>query len=333
MSTHIGAASDEKRHHRTVLLRGFTGERRLSTRLRGTREGSTLKKRDWAPPPMGGYDPLIINVALTGAVPTKTDNPTVPVTPEEIARDAIACAQAGASIIHIHVRDEDQRPTHRRQLYEAVIGRVREELPELIVCVTTSGRVDPDPAARMTGLELEPPFKPDMASLTLGSFNFPKVVSFNPPEVIEALLRKMQERGIKPELEVFEMGMVNTAFALIEKGLIDLPPYLNILLGSLGSTPAFVGDLARIVERLPAGSHWAGAGIGIFQRTINMAAIAMGGNVRTGLEDAPRLADGRYSSNLEAVEFAVQGARLIGREIATPRQARERLGLPVPASV
>jgi 3-keto-5-aminohexanoate cleavage enzyme len=285
------------------------------------------KRRQWAAPPLSGYEPMIINVALTGAVSTKSDNPNVPITPEEFAASAIECARAGASIVHVHVRDEEGRPAHRRDLYERAIAPIREAVPQIVICVTTSGRVDADPEKRMTGLELEPPLKPDMASLTLGSFNFPTTVSHNPPDVIEALLRRMQERGIKPELEVFELGMVNTAHMLIERGLIDPDPYVNILLGSPGAAPAFVGHLAAIVERLPDEAVWAAAGIGAFQRPMVVAAAAMGGNVRTGLEDSPKWPDGTLPTNHEAVELAVSAARLVGREISTPSETRRRLGL------
>lgn len=292
--------------------------------------GSMTANRPWAPPPLSGNEPMIINVCLTGAVPTKEDTPYVPVTPEEIAADAIACARAGASMVHVHVRDEEGKPTHRRDLYERAIGPIRDAVPELIVCATTSGRAGPDVESRMIGLDLEPPLRPDMGSLTLGSFNFPSSVSWNPPDVIEALLRRMQDNGIKPELEAFELGMVNTAHVFMDRGLIEPPGYFNILLGSRGAGPAFVGYLADIVERLPDGAEWAAAGIGAFQRRMVMAAAAMGGSVRTGLEDAPRI-DGKPTSNVAAVEHAKSVAALCGREIATPVGARNRLGLPVPA--
>ena len=141
---------------------------------------------------------MIINVALTGAVPTKADNPEVPITPEEFAADAIACAKAGALMVHVHVRDEEGKPTHRRDLYERAIAPIRDAVPEVILCVTTSARVDPDLKGRTIGLDLEPPLRPDMASLTLGSFNFPRTVSYNAPEAIEALLVAMAERGSNP---------------------------------------------------------------------------------------------------------------------------------------
>jgi len=276
---------------------------------------------------MDGYRSMVVNVALTGAVPRKSDNHRLPLSPEEIAADAVACAEAGASVVHIHVRDEAGAPTHRRDLYERAIASIRERAPELIVCVTTSSRVDPDPAARMTGLELDPAIRPEMASLTLGSFNFPKTVSANPPATIVALLERMAELGVRPEFEVFELGMVNTLHLLAERGLVPDPPVVNVLLGSLGSAPAFVGDLARIVERLPAGAEWAAAGIGIYQRPMTIAAAIMDGNVRTGLEDDPR-GDGTLAwGNVEAVRLARTAAELVGREIASPAEARARFGL------
>jgi 3-keto-5-aminohexanoate cleavage enzyme len=285
------------------------------------------RRRTWAPPPLDGYKAMIVNVALTGAVPGKGDNPSVPLTPDEIATDAVACAEAGAAVVHLHVRDEQGRPVHRRDLYEKAIGSIRERSPDLIVCVTTSSRVDPDPRSRMIGLELHPDLRPELASLTLGSFNFPQTPSVNPPDVIRALLERMGELGVRPELEIFELGMVNTLHALGDQGLIPDPPIANILLGSMGSLPAFVGDLARVVERLPAGTEWAAAGIGIFQRPMTIAAAIMDGNVRTGLEDNPR-GDGSVGwSNVASVRAAVDAARVAGREVATAAEARRRFGL------
>lgn len=277
---------------------------------------------------MNGYRSMVINVALTGAVPTKGDNKSVPLTPEEIARDVLTCAEAGASAFHIHVRDEVGQPIHRRDLYERTFGPIRDARPDLILCVTTSSRVDPDPAARTVGIELDEDLRPDMASLTLGSFNFPTTVSHNPPSTIVDLLETMMKYGVRPELEIFELGMVNTLHALRDRGLIPGPPVVNILLGAFGAAPAFVGDLGRIVERLPTDSEWAAAGIGIFQRPMTIAAAIMDGNVRTGLEDDPR-GDGKGAwSNVRAVELAVQAAELAGRTIATPAEARARFGLP-----
>jgi 3-keto-5-aminohexanoate cleavage enzyme len=147
---------------------------------------------------MNGYRPMIINVAPTGAVPTKSAYAAVPITPDEIASDILSCADAGASVFHIHVRDEQGRAIHRRDLYERTIGLVRQERPELVLGVTTSSRVGAELSDRMIGLELDPSLRPDLASLSLGSFNFPTVVSNNPPDQIVALLERMGELGVGP---------------------------------------------------------------------------------------------------------------------------------------
>ena len=276
---------------------------------------------------MDGYQPMVITVALTGAVPDKRHNHNVPLTPEEIANDAIRCADAGASVVHLHVRDEEGAPVHRRDLYERAIGAIRVKRSDLVICATTSSRVGSGFEARTTALDLDPDLRPDMASLTLGSFNFPRTPSVNPPTEIEALLERMRERDVVPEFEVFELGMVNTLWALAERGLVPDRPVVNVLLGSMGAAPAFVGDLAHIVDRLPGGAEWAAAGIGIFQRPMVIAAAVMGGNVRTGLEDNPSVPD-RHITNVDAVELAVRAAALAGREVATTAEARRRFGLP-----
>jgi uncharacterized protein (DUF849 family) len=276
---------------------------------------------------MNGYRSMVVNVALTGAVPSKHDNSSVPLSPDEIVEDAVACAAAGATVAHVHVRDDDGSPTHDEALYEKVIGGIRARAPELVLCVTTSSRVDADLSKRMIGLELDPEIRPEMASVTLGSFNFPRVPSVNPPDQIVALLEKMGELGVRPELEVFELGMVNTLCALHDRGLIPDPPVVNILLGSMGSAPAFVGDLGRFVERLPPGSEWAAAGIGVFQRPMVIAAAIMDGNVRTGLEDNPRGHGTMPWTNSDAVRFAVAAAELAGRDVAESAATRERFGL------
>ena len=283
--------------------------------------------RPWAPPPIDGYRPMIINVALTGAVPSKADNASIPLTPEEIAADVLACATAGATVFHLHMRDEMGDPVHRRDLYERTIAPIREARPDLVLGVTTSSRVDPDLSARIIGLDLEPALRPDLASLSLGSFNFPRVVSSNPPDQIRALLEHMANVGIRPELEVFELGMINSLWALRDQGLIPDPPIVNLLLGSMGSAPAFVSDLGQMVQRLPDGSEWAAAGIGIYQRSMTIAAAIMDGNVRTGLEDNPRGDGSATWSNVSAVQLAVEAATLAGRTIATAAEARSRFGL------
>lgn len=281
----------------------------------------------WAPPPANGYRPMIITVAMTGAVPDPQRYPALPVTPDAIAEQVLACADAGASAFHLHMRDDEGRPTQARDRFEATIAAIRSERTDLIINVTTSSRVSSDFADRLLPLQLEGELKPDMASLTLGSFNFPTVVSNNPPDQIVALIEVMNERGIRPELELFELGMVSTLHRLRSRGLLADPQVANILLGSEGSSPAFVGDLDMFVHRLPEGSEWAAAGIGRYQRPMTIAAAIMDGNVRVGMEDDPRGDGSGHWSNVDAVRRAVQAAELAGRAVATPQEARRRFGL------
>jgi 3-oxoadipate:acetyl-CoA acetyltransferase len=274
--------------------------------------------------------PLIINAALTGMVPTKDDNPALPVTPEEIAEDAWKCVQAGASIVHLHAREEDGRPTYRKEVNADIIAAVRERCEDVVVCVSTTGRTFKTFEERSAVLELENDVKPELASLTLGSLNFPNQASVNDPEMIRALAERMFERGIVPELEVFDFGMVDYAKSLLERGVLRPPLYFNLLLGSLGTLSATPFHLATLAAALPPRSTWAGAGIGRFQFYVNSMAIAMGGHVRVGLEDNLWLdtRKERLASNPDLVERLAKLARAAGREIATPEEARSIIGLP-----
>jgi uncharacterized protein (DUF849 family) len=273
--------------------------------------------------------PLVINAALTGMLPQKEDNANLPVTPEEIADEAESCAAAGASIVHVHARDDSGRPTYRRAVYEEIVAGVRERCPELIVCVSTSGRLFKDLDERAEVLELDGDLRPDMASLTLGSLNFPREASVNDPDMIRRLAERMHERGIVPELEVFDHGMLDYAHFLIERGVLEPPFYFNFLLGSLGTLSARPLDLALLAERAPATSTWAAAGIGRFQYRVNVLAVAMGGHVRVGLEDNLWFDDERtvLATNERLVARIAGVARATGRRVAGPADARMLIGL------
>ena len=277
-------------------------------------------------------DPLIVNAALTGMVPTKEDNPNVPVTPEEIAEDAERCVQVGASIVHLHARDDRGRPTWSADVYAEIVRRVRKRCPDVIVCVSTSGRLWSEFEKRAEVLDLDGPLKPDLASLTLGSLNFPTQASVNDPTTIHALAERMAEREIVPELEVFDLGMVDYAKYLIEREVLRPPFYFNLLLGSLGTLSASSFHLAVLAQALPEGSTWGAAGIGRFQFAVNAMAITAGGHVRVGLEDNLWLdaEKTRPASNLALVERLVALAGAFEREVATPARARELIGLPLP---
>jgi uncharacterized protein (DUF849 family) len=280
-------------------------------------------------------DPLIINAALTGMVPTKRDNPHVPVTPDEIAEDAERCRSAGASIVHLHARETDGTPTWKSEIYAEIIGKVRARCPDVVVCVSTSGRLWNEIERRADVLELDGDVKPEMASLTLGSLNFPQQASVNEPAIIRGLAERMAERGILPELEIFDLGMVDFGKFLVDRGVLKPPLYFNLLLGSLGTLAASPQHLALLTQSLPAHSTWAAAGIGRFQFSMNALAIASGGHTRVGLEDNLWMDVGkeRPASNLALVERLVALAHANEREVATPDQARAIIGLtPIAAS-
>jgi 3-keto-5-aminohexanoate cleavage enzyme len=274
-------------------------------------------------------EPLIVNLAATGMVPTRADNPAVPLTPEEIAEDCRRCVAAGASIVHLHARDAEGRPTGRREVFREIVARVRAAAPEVVICVTTSGRVLRSVEERAEVLDLDGAEKPDMASLTLGSMNFPRQASVNDPDTIRTLAERMNDRGIVPELEVFDMGMLDYARYLIGRGVLRGPFYFNFLLGSLGTLAATPLHLALLAERVPEGATWAAAGIGRFQLPINAMAVTMGGHVRVGLEDNLYVdaAKREPATNLALVERVAGIARAVGRRLATPAETRQRIGL------
>jgi len=281
------------------------------------------------PHPVKPYPKLIINAAITGMVPTKEQTPHIPVTVDEIIEDATACYKAGASIIHVHARDNDGAPTHKKEVYADIITGIRANCPDVVLCASTSGRVLNTFETRSEVLELEGDAKPDMGSLTLGSLNFPKQASITDPEMIGKLATAMNERGIVPELEAFETGMVQTAKVFIKRGILKPPFYINLLLGSLFSAPGSLADLTHMVQTLPTDFQWAGAGIGRFQLTMNFGAIIMGGHVRVGLEDNLYYMQERkeLATNSQLIDRVVRFAEEIGRPVATAQEARAMIGL------
>lgn len=276
------------------------------------------------------YPKIIINAAITGMVPQKKDTPHVPITPEEIIEDAIKCCKAGAAVVHLHARDENGESTYKKEIYAKIIKGIRQSCPDLIICTSTSGRVHNTFEKRSEVLELEGDVKPDMGSLTMGSMNFPNQASINTPEMIQNLALKMKERGIVPEIEIFESGMINTTRVLMNKGILQPPFYVNLLLGSIYSAQASLFDLSYMVKSLPPNVHWGAAGVGKFQLTMNLAAMLMGGHVRIGLEDNIYYDNNRkiLATNEMLIQRLVAFAKEIGRDVATPHEAREILGLP-----
>jgi len=266
---------------------------------------------------------LIITVALTGNVPTKKMNPSLPVTAEEIAADVRRCHEAGAVLFHVHARDADQKPTLDVNVYKENVRRIKEMAPEVIVQLSTGARAGKDWEERAKPVRL----LPEMGSFTTGSNNLPGIVYENSPPFIEYLAKVYQETGVKPEIEVFETGMINNAVFLEKKGFIKAPLHFDFVLGAPGAMPGTIKNLQFLSESIPAGSTWSVAGIGKAEIPLSAAAIAMGGHVRVGLEDNVYMPDGSLASNPLLVGKIVRIAREIGRAIATPEEARSILSL------
>ncbi|GAB4127546.1 beta-keto acid cleavage family enzyme [Thermopirellula anaerolimosa] len=275
-------------------------------------------------------DKLIINAAITGMVPTRKDSPFVPLSPDEIVADARRCLDAGASILYIHAREPSGEPSYRKEIYYELFTRIRELDPQVIISGSTSGRVYREFRQRSEVLEPGPDCRPDLASLTLGSMNFPTGPSINAPDMIQRLAVAMNERGVVPEWECFDLGMIDYGHYLIRKGILKPPYYCNILLGSLGTLSADAFHLAVMVRALPPGTIWSATGIGRFQFPVNAMAVTMGGHVRVGLEDALYYdaQKTRLATNAGLIDRVVRLAEAVGRSPATPAEARRMIGLP-----
>ena len=282
------------------------------------------------PHPLTPYPEMIVNFCPTGMIPTKRMTPHVPITPAEVIEDSCRALELGAAIVHLHARDRQGNPTYQGEIYEEMILGIRRHHPDAITCVSCSGRNFPEFEKRSEVLELTGRARPDLASLTLTSVDFPTGTSQNAPEMVVALAEKMVSRGIKPELECFDFGMINTANMLIAKGLAGPAPYyFNLLLGSRYSVPATARHLSNLVEDLPSHSVWSAAGIGLFQLPMNTLAIAMGGHARVGLEDNIYYDFGRkqLAANCDLLQRFAQLSETFGRPLATPVTARALLGL------
>jgi uncharacterized protein (DUF849 family) len=273
---------------------------------------------------------FILNFTPTGMIPTKQMTPHVPVKPAEIITQICEAAELGANMIHIHARDPvDEAPTCDKEIYGEIIAGVRAKYKDLVLGVSTSGRNFPEFDKRSACLELEGDLKPDMASLTLSSLNFNRQASINSPEMIQSLAKKMLDRGIKPELEAFDLGMINYAHYLIHKGLVKPPYYFNLILGNIACAQANLLSLGLMIKELPPDSIWSAGGIGDWQLKMNALAIVDGGGVRIGLEDNIYLdADRtRLASNGELIQRIKDIARSMGREPYPHKEVRTLLGL------
>ena len=261
----------------------------------------------------------------TGMVPQKSDTSHIPITPEEIAEQVNLVSQVGITSVHLHARSDDGSPEYKKARFERTIELIKNTNPDLVICVTTSGRSVAEFEKRADVLDLANDLKPEMASLTPSSLNFAKSASLNAPDTVVKLAERMYERGIKPEFEIFDTGMINYAKYLIAKGIAKPPYVFNILLGGIATAQAGLLELGLMVERLPPDSVWLGAGIGSAQLPANVMSLASGGGVRVGLEDNIYFDSGKQilATNLELVERIVNISSSMGKSVMTPSMFRE----------
>jgi 3-keto-5-aminohexanoate cleavage enzyme len=270
--------------------------------------------------------PCIITVAITGSIPTKADNPAVPVAVPEQIESTHAAFEAGAALVHVHVREDDGSTSSDPERFGRFLEGVRRHCPDMIVQFSTGGRSGR--GRERIGMLVH---EPDMASLTTGSVNFATTIYENHPELIDELATTMRDRGIKPEIEIFDLAMLYNARTLVDRGLLRPPVHVQFVLGIPGALPArrevLEFELEQLAKELP-GATWTAAGIGRHQLTVNEWALELGGHCRTGLEDNLRYDKTRLaSSNAELVARVAALARACGRGVATPQEARSLLSL------
>ncbi len=272
-------------------------------------------------------NPVVIAVAITGSVPRKKDNPAVPTTPAEQIESTHQAFEAGATLVHIHVRNDDETPSSDPERFRAVQEGVSKHCPGMIIQFSTGGR-GRDPSARGSALYL----KPDMASLSTGSVNFPTIVYENHTTLVEDLAAKMKDNDVRPEIEIFDLSHIHGARRLIDKGLMDERPHVQFVMGVQNALPAderLLDILLDETRRVLPQATWTAAGIGPNQARVMGWALARGADaVRTGLEDNIRISKDRLAkSNAELVQVAVEAISRHGGRPATPAEARQALHL------
>jgi uncharacterized protein (DUF849 family) len=271
---------------------------------------------------------FILNFAPTGMIPTKDMSAKVPVAPNEIIEQVLEASELGVNMVHLHAREpETGLPTYREDIYAEIIRGIRKKNKELIICVSTSGRVFFEFEKRSAVLSSKGELKPDFGSLTLSSLNFNKQASINSPQMIQDLAKKMLENNIKPELEAFDLGMINYAKYLIHKNLLKPPYYFNLILGNIACAQANLLSLGLMIKELPEDSIWSVGGVGKFQLPMNAVALIAGGGVRVGLEDNIWYDEERtrLASNRDLIERILTIGKALGRWPYTQSQARKLL--------
>lgn len=273
---------------------------------------------------------LIVNFTPTGMIPTKAMTPYVPITVNEIVEDVQEAVELGITMVHLHARDEKTgMPTYKGEVYRTIIEKIRKFSKELVICVSLSGRNFNEFEKRSESLHLEGEAKPDMGSLTLSSLNFNRKESINSPGMIQSLAKEMKKKGILPEFEAFDAGMINYSKYLERKGLIEPPHYFNLILGNIACAQADLLHTGIMIRDLPPNSFWSLGGVGDDQLMMNSLAILCGGGVRVGLEDNIWLDKERTKlvRNVDLIKRIHVLAETHGRKIMLPRELRHLLNL------
>lgn len=272
---------------------------------------------------------VIITAALTGAVTPKEKNPYIPLTPSEIAEDAYACWKAGAAVVHLHMRNDEGIGCMDEKKFEETIRLLRSKKDcDVIINCTSSGDNTGTATNETRMAHMKTVDGIEMGSYDAGSFNWmPGGVFENSPQFLEKLGDVYLERGIKPEIEIFDSGMLGVTEYYVKNGHLPKTNHFQFCLGVLGAMPATVENLQYLVNKIPEDSTWSAFGVGKQHMPIMYAALALGGNIRVGLEDNVYYSKGVHASNVMLVERAVQAVRVFGKEPATPAEAREILGL------
>lgn len=272
----------------------------------------------------------IVNFTPTGMLMTKDDTPYIPISVNEIISDVKKAYEIGITTVHLHARDaKTQQPCYQKEIFKEIILGIREFAPELVIAVTTSGRCYNKFELRTDVLDLEGIAKPDMASLTLSSLNFNKTASVNEPQMIKDILKKMNDKGIKPELEVFDAGMINYAKYLIKKGMLKQPYYFNMILGNIACAQPSLLQTGVLITELPENSICTLGAIGNFQLQTNALALVSGYGVRIGLEDNIWYDDSRtkLATNEEYLLRIHRIMDTMNRPLCTSKEFREIAGL------
>ncbi len=271
--------------------------------------------------------PMVLTAAMVGAETTREQTPHLPISPEEIAEDAARCREAGAAMVHLHVRTPDGKPSQDTELFRAAIRAIRKRT-DVLVQVSTGGAVGMSVDERCGPLRLTGEDRPDMATLTTGTVNFGEDVFWNPRSLVRDIAKRIKELGLRPELECFDVGMIDEARYLAKEGLVALPAHFDFVLGVPGTLAARAEALDFMIASLPEGSTWTVAAMGRHQLPFVELAAERGGNARVGLEDNIYVSKGVLAKgNWELVEEAAKRAKAKGRTLATPQEARKLLRL------